>query len=300
LSVADPKLSIVFPTCHAWPDAKPTLMAILDAESPPDLEVILCDGHGAGGPPETERDPRLKVVVAPGESVFGLRAKGVALARGEIVAITEDHCTPAPDWPREVVAAHERHPDMVGIAGAVANGSTGNPWDWANFLMTFADHMRPLPSGDTCRAPSVANGSVKRAAAGIPADPAPGWFEIGLQADLMEAGKVTRDGGPLVTHIQSQGGGWATLVAHFHNGRACTGIRSERPGLGAVRAEARRLASRPLLLVRELRHALAQRPPLEGKAAAGARLVPVIALAHTAGELTGLLAGPGRSAEKLD
>jgi hypothetical protein len=56
----------------------------------------------------------------------------------------------------------------------------------------------------------------------------------------------------------------------------------------------------PFRLAAETRAALADRPPLSGQEARGARRVPVIALAHAAGELTGLLAGAGRSAELLD
>jgi glycosyl transferase family 2 len=299
MKVADPQLSIVLATSHAWPECEPTLRALLAADRGVDFELILCDGCGRGGPPADWGDDRLTVIAAPGESVFALRARGVAAARGEIVAITEDHCVPELDWPAELVAAHARHPAAVAISGAVANGATSDPWDWANFLMTFAEHMRPVDGADPRRAPSVANGSFKRSLVGRAAPPA-GWLELELMPRLVSAGEVARDGGPLVTHDQSHGGRRATLVAHFHNGRATTGLRVATPGVAAARREWRRLADLPLRLTRELRDALAVRPPLAGQAARGARLVPLLALAHAAGEATGLLAGPGASAEQLD
>lgn len=295
-----PELSIVLATSHAWPVAKPMLNGIFGADDAPHLEVILCDGHGAGAPPESERDPRLRVISVPGESVFGLRAKGIAAARGDVLAITEDHCIPAADWPRAILAAHERHPDAAAIAGAVTNGSTDSAWDWANFLMTFADHMPPVPTPETVRAPSVANGSVKRAAAGIPPDPEPGWFESKLMGELVQTGRAVRDDGPRVSHVQSHGGALSTLGQHFHNGRATAGLRIERPGVAAVRAEAGRLVQLSRQLTRELRTALASRPPIDRGAVAGARRVPLIATAHALGELTGLLAGPGSSPARLD
>jgi hypothetical protein len=294
----DPKLSIVLASSHAWPEAERTLRALLDADSTTDFEVILC----AGGtpPPATFGDRRLSVLVAPGESVFALRAQGIERARGEIVAITEDHCIPAPDWAAALVSAHARHPDAVGLSGAVANGATASAWDWANFLMTFAEHMPPLDGAAAKRAPSVANGSFKRAPIDATRPVTPGWVELELMPRLVGAGAVARDGGPLVTHDQSHGGVWANLVAHFHNGRASAGLRVERPGVGSVRAEWRRLATLPWRLTRELQTALAARPPLTGVAARGARLGPLLALAHAAGELVGLLSGPGSSAERLD
>lgn len=295
-----PALSIVLATTHRWPEVEPTLDAIFAAE-PVDMEVILCDGHGNGAPPPDRfGDAPLRVIARPGASVFALRARGVAQAFGDVVAITEDHCLPARDWPRQVIAAHERHPEAVAVAGAVTNGSTDDPWDCANFLMTFAEHLPPMPPKPTVRAPSVANGSVKRAAAGIPAEPEPGWFETELMLGLIRAGLVARDDGPRVVHVQSHGSPRATLAAHFHNGRATAGLRAQPPGLRALAAERARISRLPFQLAAETRVALADRPPLSGQEARGARLVPVVALAHTVGELTGLLAGPGRSAELLD
>jgi hypothetical protein len=293
-----PELSIVLASSHAWPEAERTLRALLEGDADVDFELILCSGSTP--PPATFGDRRLSVIVAPGESVFALRARGIERARGEIVAITEDHCIPAPDWAAALVSAHARHPEAVALSGAVANGAIESAWDWANFLMTFAEHMPPLDGAAAKRAPSVANGSFKRAPVGATAALTPGWVELELMPRLVAAGAVARDGGPLVTHDQSHGGARANLAAHFHNGRASAGLRVERPGPGAVRTEWRRLAGLPWRLTRELHAALAVRPPLTGGAARGARLAPLLAVAHAAGELVGLLSGPGASAERLD
>lgn len=297
---AELALSVVLASGHGWSDAEPTLSRLAAMDPPGGMEVIFCDGSGHVAPPAEELDGRLRVVAMPGESVFALRARGVGLARGEIVAITEDHCMPEPDWADALVAAHARHRGAAAIAGAVTNGAPEDAWDWANFLMTFAEHMPPVSATAGARAPSVANGSIKRSAVAMPSDPEPGWFELELMPSLLGAGRVVRDDGPRVAHVQSHGGGRATLAAHFHNGRACTGLRVARPGPAAVLAERGRIARLPLRLNRELRAALATRPPLDGAAATGARLVPLVGAAHAAGELTGLLLGPGRSAEKLD
>lgn len=298
MTATPPTLSIVLATTHPWPEAEPTLQALLAADDAVDFEVILCASGGV--PPAGWGDGRLTVLEAAGESVFALRARGVAAASGDVVAITEDHCIPAPDWPAELVSAHARYPDAVALSGAVANGATTDPWDWANFLMTFAEHMRPIDAAAATRAPSVANGSFKRSLVARPAGVAPGWLELELMPALVGDGKVARDGGPIVVHDQTHGSMWGTLAAHFHNGRASAGLRADPPGPRAVRAEWWRLVGLPRQLNAELRAALAVRPPLTGMAARGARLVPVLAATHAAGELVGLLAGPGSSAEKLD
>jgi Glycosyl transferase family 2 len=295
-----PRLSVVLATGHPWPEAERTLRALLATDEAVDLELLLCDGSDGPDPGQMLRDDRLTVIRARGESVFSLRARGLAAARGEVVAITEDHCIPDPDWAAELIEAHARHPDAAAIAGAVANGATESSWDWANFLMTFAEHMPPIDERAARRAPSVANGSFKRSSVAIPRAPAPGWLELETMPALVSGGRVVRDGGPLVTHDQSHGGPRATLAAHFHNGRASAGLRVDRPGLGAIRAEARRLAGLPGQLIGELQDALRARPPLTGAAAHGARLASLLAIAHVAGELIGLLAGPGSSPDRLD
>ena len=48
-----------------------------------------------------------------------LRAIGIAHSRGELVAVTEDHCIPAEDWFERIVAAH-RGP-YAAVGGAVEN-----------------------------------------------------------------------------------------------------------------------------------------------------------------------------------
>jgi hypothetical protein len=295
-----PALSVVLASGHGWSDAEPTLARLASMDPPGGMEIIFCDGSGHGTPPAEELDGRLRIVSMPGESVFALRARGIGRSRGEIVAITEDHCMPEPDWADALLAAHGRHPGAAAIAGAVTNGSSEGAWDWANFLMTFAEHMPPVPASPGRRAPSVANGSLKRSAVAIPPEPRRGWFELELMPSLLGSGKVMRDDGPRVAHIQSHGGARGTLAAHFHNGRACTGLRALRPGPAAALAERGRIGRLPFRLNRELREALATRPRLDGVAASGARLVPLVGAAHAAGELTGLLLGPGRSAEELE
>lgn len=49
------------------------------------------------------------------------RTAGLQRARGAVVAIVEDHGTPAPDWPERVRDAHARLPHAA-IGGVVANG----------------------------------------------------------------------------------------------------------------------------------------------------------------------------------
>src|SRR5699024_5027539 len=48
------------------------------------------------------------------------RAAGLKVSRGRIIAMTEDHALPAPDWCRQILAAHDGEAPVIG--GAIENG----------------------------------------------------------------------------------------------------------------------------------------------------------------------------------
>jgi hypothetical protein len=88
------------------------------------------------------------------------RAVGLSLAKGRLVAMTEDHAVPAPDWCRQIVAAHEQPYAVIG--GAIDN-AVDRPINWALYYCDFGRFGRPLPSGETAYASDV-NVAYKRGA----------------------------------------------------------------------------------------------------------------------------------------
>jgi len=87
-----------------------------------------------------------------------LRARGLAAARGEIVALIEDHARPDPRWCGRVVEAH-RLPHAA-IGGAIEN-DIDRPLNWAVYFCDFHRYMNPVPAGET-EVASDANVSFKR------------------------------------------------------------------------------------------------------------------------------------------
>ncbi len=74
-----------------------------------------------------------------------LRSAGVRASAGEIVACTEDHCIPAPDWSSCLLAAHTRVHAVVG--GAIDKAPSTSGAAWAAYLLDYARYMSPLPAG---------------------------------------------------------------------------------------------------------------------------------------------------------
>jgi hypothetical protein len=88
-----PLLSIVVATTKPWPEIRACLDSLMDQATTVGAEILVADGHGRGLPDEGrafyEGVIWLKDVDS---SVFGLRKRAMRQARGEIIAITEDHC----------------------------------------------------------------------------------------------------------------------------------------------------------------------------------------------------------------
>ena len=89
-----------------------------------------------------------------------LRARGLAVARGEVVALIEDHGIVAPDWGTRLLEAHAGAAAAVG--GAIENGMD-RPLNWAVYFCDFLRYQNPLPEGETAIV-SDANVAYKRTA----------------------------------------------------------------------------------------------------------------------------------------
>jgi hypothetical protein len=76
-----------------------------------------------------------------------LRAIGVREAQGRIVALTEDHCTPNPDWCAQILRAHDD--PYAAIGGAVDKTPPDSALNWALYLADYLRYMNPQPEGTT-------------------------------------------------------------------------------------------------------------------------------------------------------
>lgn len=87
-----------------------------------------------------------------------LRSRGIAAARGRIVALLEDHEIPAPDWLAQVQAAEWEQ--YGGIGGAIENG-LDTSLSWAVYLCDFRRYQNPVVNGPSAIA-SDANVAYRR------------------------------------------------------------------------------------------------------------------------------------------
>lgn len=171
----DIDISVVVPS-HGRPLRLRWLLNALEEQTlaPDRWELVV--GHSSPGPETTEmlrthplaakvsvRGVHGEPAPAPGRN----RNRAWPVARGRLIAFTDDDCRPAPEWLERVLAAAERHP------GAIIQGATAPDWE-ERTIVEFAPwfHTRsiapPQPWAQACNI--VYPREVLEAAGGFPED----------------------------------------------------------------------------------------------------------------------------------
>jgi hypothetical protein len=295
---ARPDISVIVATTHPWPAARATLDELHEQLDPLDGQLILADGDGAGLTADAEAlYPGIAWLKRRGASVFELRALGASAARGEVVALTEDHVLPGKNWCRRLLEIYEHCPDIKAVSGPIENGSPRTRVDWANFLMTFSSFAGPLrPQPD--RVPPPANISYRRSVL-PPFEPEPGWLELTLTPKLFNGHTIIVDQRASVAHVQPVSLGEA-LQSHFHNGRITTGLLPvTEPNIsrGAIILRGLR---RPAEIVNQVVAGSSGKRQIRRKVLASSPVIVMLATSHALGETVGLLRGSGNSANALE
>lgn len=113
--------------------------------SPPEIIVPHDDGLAdvAGLAAEF---PGVRFVHLPGSHSYArLRSLGFREARGEIIALTEDHCSPDPDWCATILELHRGA--VAAVGGSVDKQGHDTALNWAIYLSDFGRYMNPVPEG---------------------------------------------------------------------------------------------------------------------------------------------------------
>jgi hypothetical protein len=123
------------------------LQALLFQTNVQDIEIIVpCDERISDVPVLQKKFPAVWFLTIGGHRTFAeLRALGVGKARGAIIALTEDHCTPNPDWCDRILHVHAAPHAAVG--GAVEKVAPDTPLNWALYLADYGRYMNPRAEG---------------------------------------------------------------------------------------------------------------------------------------------------------
>jgi hypothetical protein len=157
------------------PDARhlePCLESLLRQKDAPPIEIIVPYLPNVSGISRVrERYPQVKFFEVRNLRLYTgksgsrehhdeIRARGIAVSSGNVVALIEDHGAAAENWAASLITAH-REP-VAAVGGAIENG-VNRALNWAVYFCDFLRYQQPLPPGDSNIA-SDANVSYKRSA----------------------------------------------------------------------------------------------------------------------------------------
>jgi hypothetical protein len=295
---ARPPISVTISTVQGWPEIAGNLATAIESVRAVGGEIVLTDGSGNPPPRSDEVGPGVVWLSYPGESVFQLRDRGYQAARGDIVAITEDHVRVPAGWAQEMLDAHTAHPEATAIGGSVENAATGNAIDWGSFLVVQANVAAPIRSGPAKRLSGAVNVSYKRHAI----EDMETYGGLGAMDGLHQR-HLAATGAPLlnddtirVLHDQSLGFRGTTAI-HYNAGRTMSGFR--RQHMDAV--QWLRVIGAPIIPLARFARAVALLTP-RGYGSQIARCGPAmlwLLYSQGVGQFIGYLAGPGDSPGKV-
>jgi hypothetical protein len=291
-------LTIAIATNDGWHAVRQAYRAIRGQAEDAGAEVILVDGSGGGAPLPTEIGPTTRWLEMPGSDIAEMRARAYREARGELIAMTEDHVEGAPDWVSVILGAHDEYPEAAAIGGAVRNGTPGHLVDWASFYAGHAPFLEPLADGPAEYLSGI-NVSYKRDAllAALNALGGDRAIETLINDQIKAAGGALRaDSRMIVSHFQSRGVA-NTFRLHFYAGQHFEGTRRESHSDAPARI-VRALALPLPRAAKRLATALRRGQPV-GRVAAATPAMLMVAYSQALGEIVGAVKGPGRAATKL-
>lgn len=296
-----PELSVVVITPDDYETVRATVRALARQTVRDRIEVVFCapsqarlaldegDLEGFAG----------HQVVEIGEltSTSMARTAGIRAARAEVVALSEDHCFPAPAWGEAILARH-REP-WSGVGAAFVNGNPQHAVSWVNFIVEYGDWADPAAGGEAAHIPGH-NSSYKRAALLEYGDALPEIMqaESTMQWDMMRRGHRFYLEPRARMHHVNFSLLRASLPLRFWGGRLFAANRAR--GWSVARRALYCLAA-PLIPVVRLTRAAKTRSRIE-TAPPLLTLLPaliVLLIADGCGEMIGYAAGSGSAMPRL-
>ena len=184
------RLSIVIAAWNDKSSLRQCLASLYEQANSDDTEVIVVSNYDGEARAIVQKDfPSVEYLfLSEAATVPQLRTKGIDRAKGEIVALLEDHCIFDENWCAEIKQAHELPYSIIG--GSVENTSGERPLDWAVYFYDYGKYMLPNQAG-TVDSLSGINVSYKRSVLDkVKSSFERGFFETFINEELKKQGEV--------------------------------------------------------------------------------------------------------------
>jgi hypothetical protein len=148
-TLSRPELSVVVVTLVDTDHLRRCLEALSGQQTGVVFEVIVPSDETLGDvAPLRSAFPGVDFVELDGKHTYAqLRAVGAQRATGRLLAVTEDHCLPDPDWVQNIVDAHAG--SQVAIGGVVKKRGPDKSLNWAVYFLDYLRYMPPVQGGET-------------------------------------------------------------------------------------------------------------------------------------------------------
>ncbi len=296
-----PTLSVVVATIVGAPFLDDCLGSIQDQAAALNAEVIVvaCGDDAFAGRIKVNF-PWVNVIHRPDrETVPELRRVGAQQAKGDIVAIIEEHCLADPNWLQRAVLAHSQG-DYAAVGGPVVDHNYSRLQDWVVYFCEYNGYLPPWGQGEVSEL-NGANIAYKRQVLldhmNLLGD---GYWEASLHPVLLAEGCKFLSAPQMVVYHRGPFPFGYYLRQRYWFSRAFAGARSKAmPGSRRLAY----LAAAPVvpfvLLARMTRRIWNKHCHVEKFALSLPLLIPALTV-YAAGEWVGYLAGPGDALSKVE
>jgi len=296
-----PRVSVVVASGAGGDFLPRCLESLRDQVDPAHTEVLVVDRCGGETAARVRRRHPFVTLIEPRldhrPGVPELRAIGAERARGDVVAILEEHCVAPPNWIATIRSSFR--PDDAAIGGPILPQDYGRLRDWVVYLSEYHSFLPPWPEGERTSLNGANTAYDREKLLGHRDVLRTGYWEVVLHPAVAQEGRFRSVPAMGVIHTGPFDYRYY-LSQRYLLSRVWGGARRERVGLS------RRLlylGAAPLfpglLLARIARCVARSEVPLRRYLLALPLLVPV-AVAYVWGEWLGYLMGVGDALEKVE
>jgi len=222
-----PAVSVVIASIVGAPFIDDCLASVFAQKNAPSFEVIVVDCRGAENVSRlSKRFPEARFIeLQKRDTVPQLRRIGAERARGEIVALIEEHCLAAENWLAALSAAFSS--GYVAVGGPVAFRQESRLRDWITYFVEYNSYLPPWPDGDTFNVGS-ANAAYRReillSNLAVLND---GYWEATLHPKLLAEGKKFRSVPSMIVYHRGPFDYFYYLRQRYLFSRAFSGARRQ-------------------------------------------------------------------------
>jgi glycosyltransferase involved in cell wall biosynthesis len=293
-------ISVVIASVVGPPFIDDCLESVFAQAGAPLFEVIVVDCHGSENVARLQaRFPKGRFIQIPKrETVPNLRRRGVEQARGDIIAIIEEHCLASPNWLATASSAFT--PGYVAVGGPVAFRDEGRLRDWITYFIEYNSYLPPWPEGETFNL-SGANLAYRREVLQSNLDLlSHGYWEATLHPKLLAEGGKFRSLPEMIVYHRGPFGYFYYLRQRYLFSRAFAGAR--RTTLSSAQRTAYLLAAPavPALLLARMGARVRAKKCHEDKFLLTLPLLIPAVMMYVVGEWVGYMFGPGRALMEVE